>query len=84
MARPGAPALTPCLAQGNEDPSATEVATVPHAHPTPMVGTLLPEPLNDVSAEQSTPQTLQQVECGQDACIHVETPPRWGARAMSF
>lgn len=61
-----------------------EVATVPHAHPTPMVGTLLPEPLNDVSAEQSTPQTLQQVECGQDACIHVETPPRWGARAMSF
>lgn len=43
-----------------------------------MVGTFLPEPLSDVSAQQSTPQPLQQVECGQDACIHVETPPCWG------
>lgn len=81
------PVLLPrphALPRGMRTPSATVVATVPHSQPTPIVGTLLPEPLSDVSAEQSTPQTLQQVKCGQDACIHVETPPCWGARVMSF
>lgn len=55
----------------------------PHSNPLPWWAPL-PEPFSDVSAQQSTSQALQQVECGQDACIHVETPPCWGARVMSF
>lgn len=38
----------------------------------------LPEPLDDVGAEQRASQPLQQVEQRQDARIHVEAPPCWG------
>ncbi|VCW96835.1 unnamed protein product, partial [Gulo gulo] len=38
----------------------------------------LPEPLDDVRAEQRTSQPLQQVEQRQNARVHIEAPSRWG------
>lgn len=45
--------------------------------PVPAPPASIPEPLDDVSAEQRTSQPLQQVEQRQDACVHIEAPPRW-------
>lgn len=53
----------------------------PPPHPSqraPRAPPHLPEPLDDVGAEQGASQPLQQVEQRQDASIHVEAPPCWG------